>query len=427
METNKQPKVIIWCLTYNQKDYIRDALNGFVMQQTDFSFEVVVHDDASTDGTTDIVMDYARRYPDIIKPMIEKENQWQVGGLKHIINIMNERHRCGKYIAFCEGDDYWTDSNKLQRQVDFLDNNPDYSMCFHSAKKKYETDAHAWIDCENIQDKDYDATDIFINWTVPTASILCRKEAMDFYANLKHPELIQNYDIFIILSCAMVGKIRGMHDQMSVYRIQGEGLTYNKEALVRCKMNNPGHFMTLKENFPIVDAKPVDDTISKVFFERAMIQDSFGDKFKDYLFSFRFHPKRFVRMMFQKLLRRFHHLILYGIIGLFSSGLDFSIYSLLVWGLGFQYILANCISVLGGISTSFALNRNYNFKVKDKVKLRFAIFLITGVSGLMLSNIILYVCISEIGMDKIVSKLLSIVLVVFFQFLINKNITFRFK
>jgi glycosyltransferase involved in cell wall biosynthesis len=290
-------------LTYNQKDYIRDALNGFVMQQTDFSFEVVVHDDASTDGTTDIVMDYARRYPDIIKPMIEKENQWQVGGLKHIINIMNERHRCGKYIAFCEGDDYWTDSNKLQRQVDFLDNNPDYSMCFHSAKKNYETDAHAWIDCENIQDKDYDATDIFINWTVPTASILCRKEAMDFYANLKHPELIQNYDIFIILSCAMVGKIRGIHEQMSVYRIQGEGLTYNKEALVRCTMNNPGHFMTLKENFPIVASKTVDETISKVFFERAMIQNSYIDKLKDLWRSFCYSSSRFSKMSLETMVR----------------------------------------------------------------------------------------------------------------------------
>ena len=161
-----QPTVIVWCLTYNQKDYIRDALNGFVMQQTTFPFEVVVHDDASTDGTTEIVMDYACRYPDIVKPMVEKENQWQKGGLKHIISIMNEQHRRGKYIAFCEGDDYWTDPNKLQRQVDFLEKNPDYSMCFHSAKKKYETDANAWIDCENIQDKDYDATDIFINWTV---------------------------------------------------------------------------------------------------------------------------------------------------------------------------------------------------------------------------------------------------------------------
>ena len=290
LEIMEELKVIVWCLTYNQKDFIRDALDGFVMQKTSFPFEVVVHDDASTDGTTDIVVDYAQKFPDIITPMVEQENQWQKGGLKHIIDIMNDKHRRAQYIAFCEGDDYWTDPQKLQRQVDFLDSHPDYSMCFHSAKKKYETDAKAWIDCEHIQDKDYDPTDVFVNWTVPTASILCRKEAMDFYASLKHPERIQNYDIFIILSCAMVGKIRGMREQMSVYRIQGEGLTYNKEALIRCTMNNPGHFMTLKENFPIVDAKPVDDTISKVFFERAMIQYTIRMKVNDWLSSLKYHP-----------------------------------------------------------------------------------------------------------------------------------------
>ncbi len=266
------PVVTVWCLTYNQKDFIKDALEGFVMQKANFPFEVIVHDDASTDGTTEIIKQYAKKYPSIVKPMIEIENQWQKDGLKGIINIMNENHRRGKYIAFCEGDDYWTDPLKLQRQVDFLDSHLDYSMCFHSAEKKYETDAKAWIDCENIQDRDYDPTDIFINWTIPTASIVCRKEAMDFYASLKHLEKIQNYDIFIILSCAMVGKLRGMHDTMSVYRIQGEGLTYNKQALIRCRMNNPGHFQTLKEKFPIVNRKLVNKTISKVFFERALIQ-----------------------------------------------------------------------------------------------------------------------------------------------------------
>ena len=298
----EQPIVTVWCLAYNQKDFIRDALEGFVMQKTTFPFEVIVHDDASTDGTTAIVQEYARQYPEIIKPVIETENQWQKGGLKYIIHIMNEKYRNGKYIAFCEGDDYWTAPHKLQQQVDFLESHSEYSMCFHSAKKKYETKARAWINCENIEDRDYDATDIFVNWTVPTASVMCRREAMEFYANLKHPERIQNYDIFIFLSCAMIGKLRGMHEQMSVYRIQGEGLTYNKQALIRCTMNNPGHFMTLKENFPIVDVKPVDDTISKVFFERALIQYSTSAKLKDYWYSFLYNYRRFFNMAIKSLL-----------------------------------------------------------------------------------------------------------------------------
>lgn len=292
--------VIVWCLTYNQKDYIKNALDGFVMQETTFPFEVIVHDDASTDGTTDIIKEYAENYPDIIKPLIEKDNQWQKGGLKHIIEIMNEHHRRGKYLAFCEGDDYWTDSHKLQRQVDFLDSHMDYSMCFHSAKKQYETKTSAWIDCENIQDRDYDPTDIFINWIIPTASIVCRKEAMVFYAGLKNASKIQNYDIFIILSCAMIGKIRGMHQQMSVYRIQEEGLTYNPKALFRTRMNNPDHFLCIKDNFPIIDPHPINDTISKTFFERAQIQEGFCNKCKDYWKSLKYCPCRFMKMVMRE-------------------------------------------------------------------------------------------------------------------------------
>ena len=125
------------------------------------------------------------------------------------------------------------------------------------------------------------------------------------------------------------------------------------------------------------------------------------------------------------IISKFRNLILYGIIGCFSSGLDFLIYTLLVQTAGVQYILANCISVLGGITTSFILNRNYNFKVKDHAKRRFTIFLTVGLCGLILSNIILYVCIDMMSVNKILSKLLSVGLVVFFQFLMNKYVTFK--
>lgn len=299
--------VAVWCITYNQKDFIKDALNGFVMQKTNFPFVVIVHDDKSTDGTSDIILEYAKKYPNIIIPVIESENQWSKGGLKHIVNIMNSHYRIGKYIAFCEGDDYWTSPDKLQTQIDFLESHPEYSMCFHSAKKKYECNSIAWINCENIEDKDYDATDLFVNWTVPTASVVCRKEAMDFYANIKGAERIQNYDIFIILSCAMTGKIRGISKQMSVYRIQGEGLTYNQKALIKCKMNNPEHFMCLKENFPIVNSKPVDETISKTLFERAMIQVNINKCLKDLILSIQYSPATSIKIAISNIAHKIKH------------------------------------------------------------------------------------------------------------------------
>lgn len=131
--------------------------------------------------------------------------------------------------------------------------------------------------------------------------------------------------------------------------------------------------------------------------------------------------KNFINNLYFK----FRNLILYGIIGCCSSGLDFLLYTLFVSVFGWHYILSNCISVLAGITTSFTLNRNFNFKVKDKTRKRFAIFLTVGLCGMMLSNLILYVCISMMSLNKIISKLLSIVLVVFFQFLVNKYVTFK--
>ncbi len=122
---------------------------------------------------------------------------------------------------------------------------------------------------------------------------------------------------------------------------------------------------------------------------------------------------------------RFHNLILYGIIGCFSSGLDFCVYTLLVRSVGMNYLVANCISVIVGIATSFTLNRKYNFKVTDRALKRFALFFTVGICGMLMSNLILYVCIDLLVLDTIVSKLLSIILVVFMQFLINKFITFK--
>ena len=125
-----------------------------------------------------------------------------------------------------------------------------------------------------------------------------------------------------------------------------------------------------------------------------------------------------------KKVETYRNFILYGIIGCFSSGLDFLLYTLFVNVFGWHYLMSNCISVLAGISTSFVLNRTYNFKVKDKTKKRFAIFLFVGLCGMLLSNLILYSCIDVMQMNKIVSKILSIVMVVFFQFLLNKYVTF---
>lgn len=122
--------VSVYCLTYNHEKYIRDTLEGFVSQKTDFEYEVFVHDDASTDHTADIILEYAQKYPDLIKPILQKENQYSKG-----VSILRTHiwpRMTGKYIAACEGDDYWCDPDKLQSQVSFLEEHPDYTACAHN-------------------------------------------------------------------------------------------------------------------------------------------------------------------------------------------------------------------------------------------------------------------------------------------------------
>lgn len=132
--SESSPLLAIKCLAYNHEPYIRQCLDGFIMQKTDFPFIAIVHDDASTDKTADIIREYAEKYPDIIKPIFEKENQYS----KHDGTIRRKMNAAipesVKYIAMCEGDDYWIDSYKLQKQVDCLKANPDCSFCTTAAQ-----------------------------------------------------------------------------------------------------------------------------------------------------------------------------------------------------------------------------------------------------------------------------------------------------
>lgn len=125
-------QVTIWCLAYNHEKYIRSALDGFIMQKTNFKFEVIVHDDASTDNTVNIIREYERKYPDIIKPIFQTVNQekLKVDKMSKFL-IPNAK---GKYIAFCEGDDFWSDENKLQLQYDYMESHSDVELCVNKVQ-----------------------------------------------------------------------------------------------------------------------------------------------------------------------------------------------------------------------------------------------------------------------------------------------------
>lgn len=174
--------VSICCTAYNHEKYIKDALEGFVNQKTDFSYEVLIHDDASTDGTAEIIREYERKYPALIKVIYQTENQYSKG--VHITKeILCARAR-GKYIALCEGDDYWIDELKLQKQVDYMEAHQDCRLCFTNGRREENGIITSRIvPCTPVSRRaykpgnaDYDMGEMALLEIIPTASMLFRTE-----------------------------------------------------------------------------------------------------------------------------------------------------------------------------------------------------------------------------------------------------------
>lgn len=180
-------KVAIKCLVYNHEPYLRECLEGFVMQQTDFPFVAIVHDDASTDHSADIIREYAAKYPDIIHPIYETENQYSKknGSLTKIMDTAIAATGA-PYIALCEGDDYWTDPHKLQKQVDFLDTHPEYVLCCHRYKILNQNDgtweqdyvASFFTEGTNAEGFAFTKKDNLHTWITKTMTLMYRRDVV---------------------------------------------------------------------------------------------------------------------------------------------------------------------------------------------------------------------------------------------------------
>jgi len=215
-------------VTYNQKDYIKQCLDGILMQQTDFKFEIILGEDASTDGTREICKDYANRFPDKIRLFLRRRedviyiNGNATGRFNMIENIKNCR---GKYIALCEGDDYWTDPLKLQKQVDFLELNTNYSACFHKVKilrgKDFFDDVSIEARYDRIKEKPASIIDLLtIGNFMHTPSVLFKNLNEEFPMEFIHSTV---GDYFLYIINAQHGPIKRLDDVMAVYR-DGVGL-----------------------------------------------------------------------------------------------------------------------------------------------------------------------------------------------------------
>jgi Glycosyltransferases involved in cell wall biogenesis len=292
----EHPLVSIKCLTYNHEKFIAQTMDGFLIQETDFPFEIIVHDDASTDKTADILREYEKKFPLIVKPVYETENQYkkQDGSLTRAANAPLK----GKYIANCEGDDYWIDPHKLQTQIDFLESHPDYSTTFHDAEIKTESGVDS-IDSvyPQMEDREYSATEIFEKWTIPTASLVYRREVINY--PIKNIFNILNGDLFLVEKCAHTGKVRCINKKMSVYRIHPNGVTWDQSKKIQRIKEYPAHLMELKIDFPKIDRRILNRAICGTFVNA---WDYIDTKTKIYYFfkGLTLAPKTFLKKLYRK-------------------------------------------------------------------------------------------------------------------------------
>lgn len=219
--------VVILCCAHNHVSYIEDALKGFLMQQTNFPFVVCVVDDCSNDGTTDIIKQYEKDAPLLIKGCYFDKNHYSEGE-GFLYNYLSPWIDKTKYVAFCEGDDYWTDPLKLQKQVDFMEKN-DCDLTFHRVIEHWQDSNLSDKELFPIENRRYTATEIFLNWIVATASVMVSSEV---FMRKQMQEVLFNsnlmcHDQVIYMLCAMNGGAVGLRDTMAVYRRLQSGYTLN--------------------------------------------------------------------------------------------------------------------------------------------------------------------------------------------------------
>jgi glycosyltransferase involved in cell wall biosynthesis len=229
-----KPLVSIICPTYNHESFIREALDGFVMQKTNFPFEIIVHDDASTDSTAQIVKEYEVEYPHLFNNIYQTVNQFSIEVMSVTKILLNAAS--GKYIACCEGDDYWTDPYKLQKQVDFLEANEGFSGVFHNQFVINSVDGIQWNFVNKIMDPVPELNQVVTfddilqgKYRVPTRTILYERELYNGDIIINEKFLIGDLPLAFILT--NFKPLFYYNEYMATYRLHENGISNNKDLL----------------------------------------------------------------------------------------------------------------------------------------------------------------------------------------------------
>ncbi len=207
----KTPLLSVCLITYNHEKFIRQAIDGVLMQKVDFEWELIIAEDCSTDSTRAIVLEYKEKYPDFIKLILQEKN---VGAAKNWMDLITTPK--SKYIAYFEGDDYWTDPLKLQKQVDFLEANPDYVLCFHPISV-LKTNGDIVDDFITKVPENYETIETLarLGNYIHTPSVVFRNVIKEFPFEFSQSPI---GDYFLYMLLAEHGKLKYLEDNMAVYR-----------------------------------------------------------------------------------------------------------------------------------------------------------------------------------------------------------------
>lgn len=231
-----EPLVSVVSITYNHEQFISQMIEGVLMQQTSFPIELILADDCSTDRTREIILGYQKIYPELIKVIMTDINIGAVANERRAIIAAK-----GKYIAICEGDDYWTDTLKIQKQVDFLEQNYEYSVCFHRWKQ-YDIETNTWINdgCEQLFKSDENTgvditSNMFLNsWVTQPLTMVYRRDHFDLNIALQYKYFRDNHLIYHLLQKGK-GYLFGFEG--GVYNIHTNGIYSKKDLKTQCELN----------------------------------------------------------------------------------------------------------------------------------------------------------------------------------------------
>lgn len=213
-------KVSVVMITYNHEKFIAQAIDSVLMQEIKFDYEIVIGEDCSTDNTRHIVIDFQKRYPDKIRLLLPEQN---LGMLKNFITTIQACR--GEYTAILEGDDYWTSPHKLQRQIDFLDNHPECTICFHDVTEIYEDNSkQPWRSICGYQKEILELEDLLKHNIAYTCTAMFRKSVVKEFPDWYSMGLVKAGDYPLWIFCAEKGKIGYLHEVMAVYRIHSGGV-----------------------------------------------------------------------------------------------------------------------------------------------------------------------------------------------------------